>query len=166
MPILARYALEFFSHSADQTRRVGVRLGSLLQKGMVVCLEGDLGAGKTTFTDGIAQGFGSPDRVSSPTYVILNEYRHPDGSKVLHADAYRLAGNNPFDIEMLDLDHKLENGILIVEWAERLKDYLPKEHMWVTLNYLGVDQRHLIFTPRGKAYEAVAKKLQQSLFGA
>jgi tRNA A37 threonylcarbamoyladenosine biosynthesis protein TsaE len=52
-----------------------------------------------------------------------------------------------------------------VEWAERLKDYLPKEHMWVNLNYLGVDQRHLVFTPHGKVYEAVAKKLQQSLFG-
>ncbi|MEA4813146.1 MAG: tRNA (adenosine(37)-N6)-threonylcarbamoyltransferase complex ATPase subunit type 1 TsaE [Anaerolineaceae bacterium] len=165
MPILARHALEFFSHSAEQTRRVGVRLGSMLQKGMIICLEGDLGAGKTTLTDGVVQGYGSVERASSPTYVIMNEYRHPGGSRIYHADAYRLAGNNPFDIEMLDLDQNLQNGILILEWAERLQTSLPKEHLWVSIQYLGVDQRHLIFTPRGKAYETIAKKLQQSLFG-
>jgi tRNA threonylcarbamoyladenosine biosynthesis protein TsaE len=78
MPILAPHALEFFSHSPEQTRRVGIRLGALLQSGMVICLEGDLGSGKTTLVQGIAQGWGSSDQVSSPTYVILNEYRHPN----------------------------------------------------------------------------------------
>ena len=75
MAILKPNAFEFFSHSADQTRRFGVRLGAMLPVGTVICLEGDLGSGKTTIVQGIAQGWGSADRVTSPTFVILNQYR-------------------------------------------------------------------------------------------
>jgi len=74
MPILPPHAFEVFSHSPEQTRRVGIRLGSLLQVGDIVCLEGDLGSGKTTLVQGITQGWGSPSKVTSPTYVIVNEY--------------------------------------------------------------------------------------------
>jgi tRNA threonylcarbamoyladenosine biosynthesis protein TsaE len=166
MPILAPHALEFFSHSPEQTRRVGIRLGSLLQPGMVICLEGNLGSGKTTLVQGLAQGWGSTDQVSSPTYVILNEYRHPTGNHFYHADAYRLEQDSKLDLAILDFDHLLEHGILVIEWAEKLKKHLPHEHLWIQMGWVSLEQRHLILTPRGKTYEAVLKKLQQALFGA
>ncbi len=84
MAILKPNAFEFFSHSAEQTRRLGVRLGAMLPVGTVICLEGgDLGSGKTTLVQGIAQGWGgSTDRVTSPTFVILNQYRRPNGMQL------------------------------------------------------------------------------------
>jgi len=165
MPILKPHAFEFFSHSSEQTMRVGVRLGSVLQTGDVVCLEGDLGSGKTTLVRGIAQGWGSADRVSSPTYVIVNQYRHPNKTILYHCDAYRLNPDEPLDNEILEIDHVLENGVLIMEWAERMKDSLPKENLWIDMDYIDEEQRHLVFTPNGKKYEQLLKKLQKALFG-
>ncbi|MCJ7623702.1 MAG: tRNA (adenosine(37)-N6)-threonylcarbamoyltransferase complex ATPase subunit type 1 TsaE, partial [Anaerolineaceae bacterium] len=72
MPILDPNTFEFFSRSPGQTRRVGIRLGALLQVGDLVCLSGDLGSGKTTLMQGITQGWGSPDLVTSPTFVLVN----------------------------------------------------------------------------------------------
>lgn len=166
MPILAPHALEFFSHSPEQTRRVGVRIGNLLQPGNVVCLEGDLGSGKTTLVQGIAQGWGSPDRTSSPTYVIVNDYRHPDGRHLYHADAYRLSQDEPMDAAILDLDTVLEEGSLVIEWAERMQAYLPGDNLWIAMSWVSPEQRHLVITPRGKNYEILTKKLKQALFGA
>lgn len=165
MPILKPHAFEFFSHSSEQTMRVGVRLGSLLQTGDVVCLEGDLGSGKTTLVRGIAQGWGSADRVSSPTYVIVNQYRHPNKTVLCHCDAYRLNPDEPLDNAILEIDQVLDNGVLVMEWAERMKDSLPKENLWIDMDYINDEQRHLVFTPNGKQYEQLLKKLQKALFG-
>jgi len=165
MPILKPHAFEFFSHSSEQTMRVGVRLGSLLQTGDVVCLEGDLGSGKTTFVRGIAQGWGSADRVSSPTYVIVNQYRHPNKTILYHCDAYRLNPDEPLDSAILEVDQILANGVLVMEWAERMKSSLPKENLWIDMDYINESQRHLVFTPNGKKYEQLLKKLQKALFG-
>ncbi len=90
MPVLDEHSLDFFSRSPEQTRRLGARLGAVLRPGDVICLQGDLGAGKTTFVQGVAQGWGSLDSVSSPTFVIVNEYRRADGDLLFHMDAYRL----------------------------------------------------------------------------
>ncbi|HBO33991.1 MAG TPA: tRNA (adenosine(37)-N6)-threonylcarbamoyltransferase complex ATPase subunit type 1 TsaE [Anaerolineaceae bacterium] len=166
MPILKPHAFEFFSHSAEQTQRVGVRLGNFLQTGDVVCLEGDLGSGKTTLVRGIVQGWGSADRVTSPTYVIMNEYRHPTGMTFYHSDAYRLTPDQPLDSAILEIDQALTNGVLVMEWAERMKTSLPQENLWIEMNWINPEQRHLIFTPNGKRYEQLLKKLQKALFGA
>ena len=91
-PILDRHSLEIISRSAEQTRRVGMRLGALLKPGDVICLVGDLGSGKTTLVQGLAAGWGSLDPVSSPTFVIVNLYRRMDQSQLFHLDAYRLNG--------------------------------------------------------------------------
>jgi len=80
-PILDQNSFEIISRSSEQTRRVGMRLGALLKPGDVVCLQGDLGAGKTTLVQGIAAGWGSLDSVSSPTFVLVNLYRRLDGSR-------------------------------------------------------------------------------------
>ena len=100
--------MDFFSRSPEQTRRVGRRLGGALETGDVICLQGDLGAGKTTFVQGVAQGWGSLDSVSSPTFILVNVYRRADQSKVratqpllFHMDAYRL--DSAPEAEELDL---------------------------------------------------------------
>lgn len=165
MAILKPNAFEFFSHSADQTRRLGVRLGAMLPVGTVICLEGDLGSGKTTLVQGIAQGWGSTDRVTSPTFVIINKYQRPNGMHLYHADAYRLAENDPLDVAMLDIDQALENGILVVEWADRLKESLPPEHIWIEMNWTGPQSRHFILTPEGKQNRTILRNLQQAIYG-
>lgn len=165
MPILPPHAFEVFSHSPEQTRRVGIRLGSLMQVGDVICLEGDLGSGKTTLVQGIAQGWGSPNKVTSPTYVIVNEYQRPGGNTLFHCDAYRLQPENPLDNAILDLDRVFEDGALVMEWAERMKAALPAEKLWIEMDWINPDQRHLILTPFGRRYENILKKLQQALFG-
>ena len=147
MPILPPHAFEVFSHSPEQTRRVGIRLGSLLQVGDIVCLEGDLGSGKTTLVQGIAQGWGSPSKVTSPTYVIVNEYPRPDGNTLFHCDAYRLQPENLLDSAILDLDRAFKVGALGVEWWERLKATHPRENLWIQMDWMNEDQRHLILVP-------------------
>ena len=92
MPILDEHTLDFVSKSPDQTRRIGMRLGALLQAGDLICLQGDLGAGKTTLVQGMAQGWGTLDSVSSPTFVLVNVYRRADETQFFHMDAYRIEG--------------------------------------------------------------------------
>ena len=87
MPILDSNTVECFSRSADQTRRFGMRLGSLLKPGDLVGLSGDLGAGKTTLISGVAKGWGSPDPVTSPTFVLVNEYYRYDNSVLFQTNA-------------------------------------------------------------------------------
>src|SRR5215213_1503208 len=82
MPVLDAHMMDYFSRSPEQTRRIGMRLGGALQAGDVICLQGDLGAGKTTFVQGIAQGWRSLDAVSSPTFIIVNVYRR--GTKLVY----------------------------------------------------------------------------------
>ena len=109
--------------------------------------------------------WGSPSKVTSPTYVIVNEYPRPDGNTLFHCDAYRLQPENPIDSAILDLYRAFKVGVLVVEWAERLKDTLPRENLWIQMDWINEDQRHLILVPHGRRYETVLKKLQQSLFG-
>jgi tRNA threonylcarbamoyladenosine biosynthesis protein TsaE len=87
MPILEGQSLDFLSHSPEQTVRLGVRLGELLQRGDVICLAGDLGSGKTTLAQGIARGWGSLDQVTSPSFILINEYRRADNQRLFHLDA-------------------------------------------------------------------------------
>jgi len=88
MTILDENALDFISRSPEQSRRMGIRLGTLLREGDIVCLQGDLGTGKTTFVQGVAQGWGSLDPVSSPTFIIVNLYRRADEKQLFHLDTY------------------------------------------------------------------------------
>jgi tRNA threonylcarbamoyladenosine biosynthesis protein TsaE len=163
MPILDQHSLEFISRGTGYTRRVGIRLGTLLKEGDVICLEGELGSGKTTLVQGMAAGWGSLDQVTSPTFVLVNYYRRLDGGKFYHLDAYRLKDANEADD--LDLDLFLETGILVVEWAERIKSVLPKDHMWVTLHWVDDNQRDLIFSARGSYYEYLLVNFRKRIYG-
>ena len=120
MPILDQNSLEFISRGTEYTRRVGMRLGTILKAGNVVCLEGDLGSGKTTLVQGMVAGWGSLDQVTSPTFVLVNQYRRLDGGRFYHLDGYRL--KDAKEAEQLDLDIFLESGTLVVEWAEKIKN--------------------------------------------
>jgi tRNA threonylcarbamoyladenosine biosynthesis protein TsaE len=163
MPILAPNTIEFFSRSADQTRRVGMRIGAMLHTGDLVCLQGDLGAGKTTLVQGLAQGWGSADAVSSPTFVLVNVYRKPEGASLFHLDTYRIDSTS--EAEELDLDMMLAQGTLVIEWAERVQAILPDENLWIKLEYLDEEQRLMQVTANGKHYEALLLELRQALFG-
>lgn len=163
MPILDQHSLEFISRGTDYTRRVGIRLGTLLKDGDVVCLEGDLGSGKTTLVQGMAAGWGSLDQVTSPTFVLINYYRRLNGGKFYHLDAYRL--KDAKEASDLDLDSFLESGTLVVEWAERIKSALPKDHLWVTLRWVDDDQRDLIFSARGTHYEQLLVNFRKRIYG-
>ncbi len=163
MPIFDSNMVEFLSRGPEQTRRLGARLGSLLGRGDVVCLEGDLGAGKTTLVQGMAQGWGSLDAVSSPTFVLVNVYRRLDGENLHHLDAYRL--KDAWEAESLDLDEMLDDGALIVEWPQRIRLALPQDCLWVGLDYVGEEQRRMTFKPFGAHYEEILAEFRQRSFG-
>jgi tRNA threonylcarbamoyladenosine biosynthesis protein TsaE len=163
MPILDPHSMEFISHRAEQTRRAGMRLGTLLQPGDLICLVGDLGAGKTTLMQGIATGWGSLDPVSSPTFVLVNVYRRKGGQRLFHLDAYRLSG--PGEAEDLDLDAMLESGPMVVEWADRIAAALPQEALWVSMRYINDEQRDLVFSARGLRYQGVLANIRRQMFG-
>jgi tRNA threonylcarbamoyladenosine biosynthesis protein TsaE len=163
MPILTSNIIDFVSRSPEQTRRLGIRLGVLLKPADVLCLVGDLGAGKTTFVQGLAKGWGSIDPVSSPTFVLVNQYRQPDGSRLAHLDAYRLESVS--EAEDLDIDAFLVDGPLVVEWSDRILAALPVEHLQVELSWVAEEQRRLLFTPHGTRYEALLQEFRRLAFG-
>lgn len=155
--------MDFFSRSPEQTRRIGVRLGGALQVGDVICLQGDLGAGKTTFVQGIAQGWGSKDSVTSPTFILVNVYRRADESQLFHMDAYRL--DSTPEAEELDLDTMLAQGPLIVEWPERIDGLVPGENLWVKLEHVDEEEREMKFIAHGKRYDELLGVIRHAFGG-
>ncbi len=145
--------MDFFSRSPDHTRRVGMRLGQALRTGDVICLQGDLGAGKTTFVQGIAQGF-----------ILVNVYRGADHNQLFHMDAYRLDSTS--EAEELDLDAMLAQGPLIIEWPERMDRLIPGERLWVQLEYVDEEEREMRFKSSGKRYDDLLKVIRHAAFGA
>jgi tRNA threonylcarbamoyladenosine biosynthesis protein TsaE len=163
MPVFPANSFDFLSHSSEQTRRLGMRLGALLQPGDVVCLQGELGAGKTTFVQGLAAGWGSLDDVSSPTFILVNLYRRADGGQLFHFDTYRI--ESAPEAEELDLDAMLTAGPLVIEWPERMESLLPAARLWIRLDYVDDDRRQLTFLPTGKYYENLLEHFRKSSFG-
>jgi tRNA threonylcarbamoyladenosine biosynthesis protein TsaE len=163
VPILNPNTLEFTSRSPEQTRRMGMRLGAMLRPGDLVCLSGDLGSGKTTLVQGIAQGWGSLDQVSSPTFVLVNQYRRPDGAVLHHMDAYRM--RDAAEAEDLDMDILLETGALIVEWPERIRAALPPQRIWVALSWVADEKRAMVFAASGERLTALLADFRQKVFG-
>ncbi|MBR3641020.1 MAG: tRNA (adenosine(37)-N6)-threonylcarbamoyltransferase complex ATPase subunit type 1 TsaE [Oscillibacter sp.] len=131
--------MDFHSHSEAETCALGARLGAVLGAGSVVAFEGPLGVGKTAFTRGLAEGLGCADRVTSPTYTIVNEYlggRLP----LFHFDMYRLSGaEDLFDIGWED--YLAREGVCAVEWSELVSDALPADAITVRFTRLGDTER-------------------------
>jgi tRNA threonylcarbamoyladenosine biosynthesis protein TsaE len=158
MLVLDSHEMEIKSHNPEQTRQLGMRLGGALQTGDVICLQGELGAGKTTFVQGIAQGWGSVDSVSSPTFILVNVYRRAEESQLFHMDAYRLDSTS--EAEQLDLDSMLAEGALLIEWPERMNGLVPNERLWVEFTHAGEEEREMKFTVSGKRYETLLELIR------
>ena len=143
----------------EQTADLGRRLGRLLRAGDLVLLLGTLGAGKTTLAQGIAAGMGIGDYVTSPTFTLVNEYhaQDPEGVILYHADLYRI-GDSAEAYELL-LDEFAEDGVTVVEWADRAPEALRPEYLRVFLAVAGDDSRSITVAPVGSRYNSIAEAL-------
>lgn len=145
--------------SPEETQALGAAIARHLQGGAIIALAGDLGAGKTTFVQGLGQGLGVRAPITSPTFVLINRYRCADGRQLQHADCYRLA-NAP--LEMWDAglaDLFLGDDVVVVEWADRIPGLLPDEYLDVTIEHLDGDGRRFTFTAHGARHAALLQAL-------
>lgn len=147
------------TRSAQETQTLAARLARDLAAGDVIALAGDLGAGKTTFTQGLALGLGVTAPVTSPTFVLINRYRTADGPILQHADCYRL--QNAL-LEMWDAglgDLFAGDDIVVIEWADRIPGLLPADHLEIQFEYLDEEKRRLTFTAHGPRWIAILTSL-------
>ena len=133
--------MELLSHSPEDTEDIGARLAEQLEPGAVVAFTGDLGAGKTAFTRGLARGLGIPDRITSPTFTIVNEY---EGGRLplFHFDMYRLGSAD----ELFDIgweDYLRRGGVCAVEWSENIADALEEDAVRVDIRRGASDQERV-----------------------
>ena len=123
--------MEYTSYSPEQTEKIAQDIAKTLKSGDIVTLDGDLGAGKTAFVRGLAEGLGITDRVVSPTFTIVNEYRHGN-IPLFHFDVYRINSSD----ELYDIgweDYINSNGIIVVEWAVNVMDIITGEHIEINI---------------------------------
>ena len=147
--------VKIYLENEEQTKAIGYKLGQLLTPKSVVCLIGDLGAGKTTMTQSLAKALEVDDYITSPTFNIVNEY---EGRMPLyHFDVYRIGSSD----EMYDIgfDEYIDGeGVCIIEWANLIEDILPNEYLYIEMNYKETG-REMILTPKGEKYEEIVKEL-------
>ncbi|MGP4060353.1 tRNA (adenosine(37)-N6)-threonylcarbamoyltransferase complex ATPase subunit type 1 TsaE [Halobacillus sp. H74] len=145
---------EWKSFSSDETKAFAEKLGERLQPGDLLTLEGDLGAGKTTFTKGLGKGLGVKRTINSPTFTIMKEYqgRFP----FYHMDVYRLEDSD----EDLGFEEYFEgSGVTVVEWAQFIKEFLPAERLDITINYKDDSTRLLTLQSRSEHFEEICKEI-------
>ncbi len=159
MMVAANETRTFETHGPAGTRALAERLGRLARPGDVLCLVGELGAGKTTFTQGLALGLGLPpdEPVNSPTFMLVAE--HPGGRLPLyHFDVYRLSDSS--GLYDLAFDEYLDaGGVLVIEWADKIADALPPDRLDVVFSSTGEESRFLAFTAHGAQADAVLRGL-------
>ncbi len=146
--------------SPSETIRLGKRIGGLLRPGGVVALVGELGAGKTQFIKGLAEGVGvgKPTYISSPSFTLINEY--PGRVPFYHVDLFRLEREK--DAEELGLEDYFQgDGITAIEWADKIPSLLPKEMLLIHIAYTGKNSRSLEIIGKGKHYEDLVKGLSE-----
>jgi len=145
--------------SPEATMQIGEQLGQLVQPGDLLLLDGDLGAGKTTLTKGLAKGLGIIGNVKSPTFTLIREYRQ-GRVPLYHMDVYRLEDGGAED---LGLDEYFDgDGVSVVEWSELIADLLPANYLRVAIsrNDIADDQRVITFTPEGTHYQQLVEQLK------
>lgn len=151
--------IEIRTHSLEETRHLGSLIGTLLQFGLVIAMTGDLGSGKTSLVQGMARGLDVPEEyyITSPTFTLINEY--PGRLSLFHVDLYRLS--SPDDFENIGLyDIFADEGVTAVEWAERLADDLPDEHLRIELTIFPDDSRNIRITGYGHDACNLVKELE------
>jgi tRNA threonylcarbamoyladenosine biosynthesis protein TsaE len=159
---------ELESRGSDETRRAGERLAGWLQAGDVVLLHGDLGAGKTTLAQGLAAGLGVDSLISSPSFVLINEYKiatEQIPGHLFHVDLYRLRDEADLDsIGYIEIIAPIES-VTLIEWPERARHLLPDRYLLIEFSFRETDHRRLRFSLRSSSADAAdrAAKLQASL---
>lgn len=150
------------SHAPRQTEEIGSFLGSMLGKGDVVALCGELGSGKTTLVRGMARGMGLEEgEVASPSFTLVNEYEGP--LRLFHIDLYRLADEK----ELIGIDYEeylTADGVVVVEWADRIPQAVPADALWITLRYLGGDCREVVLRTEGDRFKMMIEELQRKVY--
>ena len=140
--------IRVITHSPEETINTAEKLGRLLKAGDMIAYKGGLGAGKTTFTRGIAIGLGLGDNVTSPTFALVNEYRGGE-INLYHFDMYRI--ENGDDLESTGFyDYPFEENVAAVEWSENIDEFLPKNTIYITLNTLSESEREIIIEDGGR----------------
>ena len=151
--------LHLVTHCEHATEEVGARLAALLEPGDVVALVGELGAGKTCLARGIARGLGIDEPVTSPTFILVAEYRTPGGMALYHADCYRLDAPAAEAMD-IGLDELMDGrGVCVVEWAERVASLLPPDHLRIELKAADTTTRHLAIYATGPRSAALVQRL-------
>lgn len=144
----------FISNSPDITFSLAEKMGMVIEPGSVITLEGDLGAGKTTFTKGLAKGLGITKNVNSPTFTIIKEYQ--GRLSLYHMDVYRLDDES----EDMGFEEYFEGeGVTVVEWAHLIEEQLPKERLAIHLYRLSDVERKIVFHPVGERYVSLCKEI-------
>lgn len=152
--------MEILLKGLEKTEEFGIKLGKLLNPGDIVCLNGDLGAGKTTLTKSIGLGLGVDDYITSPTFALINEYegRMP----VYHFDVYRLENVE----ELYDLgfdEYFYGRGVSIIEWADKIEKLIPKERIVLDIKKgMDIDERRINITVYGNRYKDILKELEEN----
>lgn len=149
--------MRIVSKSPENTQSVGEKLGQIAQAGDIFLLTGDLGAGKTCLTQGVARGLGVKGYVSSPSFVVVKE--HHGRIPLYHVDLYRLERLE----EVLDLgldDYLYGKGLCVIEWAEKGWEALPHNHLLIIIDLISDTERSLCIKPRGNRYRDLVAELQ------
>jgi tRNA threonylcarbamoyladenosine biosynthesis protein TsaE len=137
-------------------------LGALLTRGDIVALAGELGTGKTTLVRGIAAGMGLEDgEVTSPSFTLINEYEGP--LPLFHIDLYRLEDEK--ELLNIDLEEYMSgDGVVVIEWADRIPYAVPHESLWITLRYLDLENREIVLRAQTDHYEMMIEELQKRVY--
>lgn len=139
----------------EETMEIAENIESEKFPNMIICLIGDLGSGKTIFTKGIATALGIEENITSPTFNIIKEYTSGEVN-LYHMDLYRLNG----DVKNIGLDEYFnKNGIVVIEWADMIEDYLPEERLDIKFKVIDEDTRVLVFIPHGLRYEELVEAI-------
>jgi tRNA threonylcarbamoyladenosine biosynthesis protein TsaE len=150
---------EYLSDSPAATRDLGEKIGRNLRPGALLAMVGELGSGKTLLTRGICAGLGVPLRqVNSPTFVLVNEYR--GRFPVFHLDLYRLGNADEIvDIGLADYLHRAREGLMVIEWAEKIMSLLPPARLAVELAILSTKKRRITLKSEGEEYDYLLEAL-------
>ncbi len=162
-PIIDQHTLDFISHSADQTQRLGARLSQLFSGGEVLFLTGDLGTGKTCLVQGIGQGLGIEERITSPTFTLVNEYTGKH-LPLYHIDLYRIVDVKATLTFGLD-EYLYGDGVCAIEWAERVKPIWTEEYLFIHLRHIDETKRGLSLRGVGHRYDRLVDRFKREAFG-
>lgn len=154
--------LRIITRSPQETQARGQLIGGLLQGGEVIGLEGDLGTGKTTLIQGIGQGLGVADPITSPTFTLAATY-HGKKATLHHLDLYRISDPREFTFAGLE-DLVWGDGICVVEWAQKVESLLPPHRLWITLKLGFGDQREIELEAQGEKYENLLIRIAENIF--